>query len=263
VHSNLFHLGHLHIPVFSAFAVVGLIAALILGQRTAPIVHVSKEDMWDAGITAAILAFVISRLLLIATNFKSFLSYPLLVLSLPSITVSGILLTAIILLFFLRTRNVSIGAIMDASAPCFALLWAILSLGSFATGSSGMPTDLPWGIEDSVLGRIHPVEVYISIAALVLCVILYHALHYSGYPGYFTGKTAATGLFLAGAISFFLDFLSQPADPTRIVLIDPVQWVGFAMLLFGFLLLLPQLVTTPDPQVDLDHESEESTPHAV
>jgi phosphatidylglycerol:prolipoprotein diacylglycerol transferase len=257
VHANLFHLGHLHIPVFSAFAAVGLICALLLSQRTARLAGVAPEAMWDTGMAAAITALVVSRLLLIATNLKSFLSYPLLVLSLPSFTFSGVLLTALILAIYLRRKRLSLARVADAAAPCLALLWAILSLGSFATGSQGMPTTLPWAIDDRILGPIHPVEVYTASAALFLCVLLFRALSFSTTPG----KTAATGLFLAGPIAFFLDFFTQPADPAHIVLLDPIQWLALAMALAGFFLLLPQLARS-QPASNSETRPE-STPHAV
>ena len=264
MHANLFHLGHLHIPVFSAFAVVGLIVALLLSQRTAPLAGIEPETMWDAGIAATISTFVISRLLLIATNFKSFLAYPLLVLTLPSITVSGVILTGFFMIFFLRSREVSIGRVLDAASPCLALLWAIVSLGSFATGSQGMPTNLPWAIDDSVLGPIHPVEVYTALAALLLSIVLFRSLTFRDRRGYIAGRPAATGLFLGGGIAFFLDFLTQPADPTRIVLLDPIQWVALTLILLGVLILAPQVISENEPPVYYDPEAEqESNPHAV
>ncbi len=257
MHANLLHLGHLHIPVFSAFAAVGLIVALLLSQRTARLAGLATEAMWDAGMAAAISALVVSRLLLVATNLKNFLAYPLLVLSLPSFTVSGVFLTAVILAIYLRRERLSIARVADASAPCLTLLWAILSMGAFATGSHGMPTTLPWALEDRLLGTIHPVEVYTASAALFLTVLLFRALSFSTTPG----KTAATGLFLAGPIVFFLDFLTQPADPTQIILLDPIQWLALAMILTGFFLLFPQLAANrPAPRRDAPSES---TPHAV
>ena len=237
MHVNTLHLGHLHLPIFSLFLAVGLILALLLTQRTAPLAGLSTEAMWDASLFTALSAFLISRTLLIATNFRSFLSYPFLVLTLPALTVTGLLLTAIALAIYLHRRHLPFARVMDAAASSLALLWAILSIGSFLTGSDGLPTKLPWAIQDPLAGPIHPVELYAASAALALAVFLYRTLPHSPKPG----TTAATGLFLAGATLFFLDFLTQPATADRIVLLDPVQWVALAMLLTGFFTLLPSL----------------------
>jgi len=256
MHDSLLHLGHLHIPVFSAFAVVGLLAALFLSQRTARLAGLSPEAMWDAGVVAAISVFVISRLLLVAFNFKSFLAYPVLILTLPSVTFTGLFGAGVVMAFFLRYRRIAYTRFMDAAAPCLALLWAILSLGGFATGSKGLPTTLPWGIEDAMLGKIHPVEVYTSVAALVLCVALIAALATADARGEAPGKTTATGLFLFGAIVFFLTFLTQPTEASLILLLDPIQWLGLGAIGVGTWMALAQLDHASEPQ-------QESSPHAI
>ena len=240
MHANLFHFGHLHIPVFSAFAAVGLIAAVLLSQRTAPFAGLRPQAMWDTAVLAALSAFVISRLLLIATNLKSFLAYPLLILSLPSLTFSGVLLTALVLWFILRRRNLPALRVLDAAAAPLALLWAIVSVGSFATGSVGIPTRVPWAIQDRLLGAVHPVEVYTALAAFTLAGVLYALLTRPGAAAT-PGLVAGTGSFLAGGIAFLLDFFAQPADSSRIVLLDPVQWLALFLILTGSFLLVPHL----------------------
>ena len=257
MHDSLLHLGHLHIPVFSAFAVVGLIAALFLSQRTARLAGLLPEAMWDAGVVAAISVFVISRVLLVAFNFKSFLAYPVLILTLPSVTFTGLFGAGVVTAIFLRYRGIAYARFLDAAAPCLALLWAILSLGGFATGSKGLPTTLPWGIEDALLGRIHPVEVYTAIAAFALCGVLIAALMTAQARGESAGKTAATGLFLFGAIVFFLTFLTQPTEASQILLLDPIQWLGLAAIGLGTVMALTHLDHAPSaPQ-------QESSPHAI
>jgi phosphatidylglycerol:prolipoprotein diacylglycerol transferase len=256
MHASLIHLGPLHIPVFSAFAVVGLIVALLLSQRTAVLAGLRPEAVWDAGVVAAISVFAISRLLPVAFNFKSFLAYPVLILTLPSVTFTGLFGTCMAMMYFLRRRGISYARFLDAAAPCLALLWAILSLGGFATGSKGLPTTLPWGIEDAMLGRIHPVEVYTAIAAVALCVVLLRALVVAHARGDAPGKTAVTGLFLFGALAFFLAFLTQPTEGSQIFLLDPMQWLGLGSIELATVMALPHL----------DHSattSQESSPHAI
>src|SRR5665213_3854163 len=64
-------LGPLRLTVYGIFAAAGLIAALWLSQRTAPRVGLPANKLWDAGVIAVIAAFVASRVLLIAFDFRA------------------------------------------------------------------------------------------------------------------------------------------------------------------------------------------------
>ncbi len=117
LHSSYLQLGHLHIPVLGVFAALGLMGALALSQRTARYAGLAPEAVWNAGMTAIVSAFVISRLLLIAFNPHSFLQYPLLILALPSLTTTGIFITALFMLGFIRWCKLPLLPLLDATAP--------------------------------------------------------------------------------------------------------------------------------------------------
>jgi len=177
VHSFYLQLGPLHIPIFGIFAALGLMSAFALSQRTARHAGLNPDAVWNALMTAVISAFVISRLLLIAFNLHNFLEYPLLMIGLPSLTSTGVLLTSLFMLLYLRWRRLPLPAFLDAVAPCAALLWAFVNLGRIAQGTrEGMPAHLPWGVGDAQLGRVHPVEMYTVVAASALCIWLYRFL---------------------------------------------------------------------------------------
>src|SRR5271168_1225886 len=95
MHPYILHFGRLLIPTFGVLAAVGLMAALTLSLRTAAIVDLSPDSVWNAGLFALLSAFVLSRVLLVITNLHNFLAYPILLLAVPSLTATGILLTAI------------------------------------------------------------------------------------------------------------------------------------------------------------------------
>src|ERR1700693_1743158 len=101
-------------------------AGLGLSQRTARSVGIDGAKLWDAGITGMIAAFVISRALLVVFNLHSFLMYPTLLLAVPSLTTTGVLLTAAFLLLYLRRKRLALLAVLDASAPRAALVWAFV-----------------------------------------------------------------------------------------------------------------------------------------
>src|ERR1700679_2690879 len=95
-----------------------------------------------------------------------------LLLELPSLTLSGVVLTAIVAVLYLRRRRLPLLNTLDAAAPCAALVWAFLGLGRFAEGTrDGMPGTVPWAVSSS-FGRVHPLEIYSAVGWLVLCGVL-------------------------------------------------------------------------------------------
>src|SRR5271170_1464852 len=230
MHPYLFHSGHLLLPTFGVLAALGLMAALTLSLRTAAIVGLNPDKLWNAGLFTLLSAFVLSRLLLIAANLHNFLAYPILLLTVPSLTSTGILLTLLATLIYLRLRRLPILDTLRAWSPCATLIWAFLALGHFAEGSdAGLPTTLPWGMSippDHT--RLHPVALYAALAAAALTLILLRQLRHRRHPG----DTFALALAATGATQFLLTFVRQPypyLEPTP-TLLDPIQWIALAMI---------------------------------
>ncbi|HEY5330843.1 MAG TPA: prolipoprotein diacylglyceryl transferase family protein [Acidobacteriaceae bacterium] len=228
-----FRIGGLRLPVYGIFAAAGLIAALWLSQRTASRVALPANKLWDAGVFAIIAAFVTSRVLLIAFDLRAFLKYPLLVLSLPSLTYGGMILTALLVWLWLRRQHLPLRDVLDAWAPCAALLAAVLAIAHFVEGTdAGMPTRLPWGVltpGDTVLGRVHPVQIYAAIIALALCIVLYRMLPRRK----FAGQVAAVALIGGGLAAFLLDMLRQPVESSGDALLDPGQFIALTAIIAG------------------------------
>lgn len=240
MHPTLLHFGRFIIPTFGLLAAIGLLAALLLSQRTAIPTHLDPNRLWDAGVFTLLSAYILSRLLLVITNLHSFISYPLLLLTLPSLTPLGILLTAIATIIYLRVKNIPILDTLDAWAPCATLAWAFLALGHFFEGSDpGMITSVPWAIPSSTgLTRLHPIALYAAALAIALTIALLYQLPRRRH----SGDTAALALAATGLIQFFLSFFRQPAlfgTPFADIL-DPIQWAALAMVLAAGLILITQ-----------------------
>lgn len=203
-------IGAVRLPVYGLFATAGLLSALGFSQKTARHVGLAPEPVWDAGIFAVAAAFVLSRLLIVAENWTAFRAVPMLVLTVPSVTSGGSLLTAAATWGYLRRRRLPVLRVMDAWAPCAALLAAFLQLGHFFEGTdAGMPTRLPWGViapGDTVLGRTHPVQIYGVAIAMALCALLHRGLAHRRWDG----EMAAVLLGVGGLLGFGLDMLRQP-----------------------------------------------------
>jgi phosphatidylglycerol:prolipoprotein diacylglycerol transferase len=241
VHPTLLHFGHITLPTFGVLAAVGLMAALSLSLWTAVIAGLSPDRVWNAGLFVLLSAFVLSRLLLIVMYLHAFLTYPILLLAVPSLTPLGLLLTAVVTALYLRMRRLPLLTTLDAWAPCATLVWAFLALGHFAEGSDpGLATTLPWG-RPMIAGGIplHPVALYAAMVAVVLTVVLLGYLRRQQRRG----DTAVLALAAVGIAQFLLTFVRQP-DPAVEVLgnvLDPIQWVSIGMIVAaGIIWLWPR-----------------------
>ncbi len=232
----MLRVGPVRLPLYGVCAAVGLIAALWLSLRTARLVGLAAEQLWDAGLFAVMAAFVISRLLLIAGDVHGFLREPMAMLELPSFTYVGMVLTVVAVLAYLRWKRLPLLKALDAWAPCGAVLAGMLSLGGFFEGSEvGMPTRVPWGMvtPESAGLRVHPVAVYAVVASVVLMVVLMFLLTRKMRDGMVAGVALAAG----GAVGFLLDMVTQPVEMKAGAWLEPGQWLAVGAMLVGGLML--------------------------
>lgn len=236
-------LGPVRVSVYGLFAAVGLIAALWLSLKTARGVGLAAEELWDAGLFAVVAAFVLSRLLLIGGDVRAFLQLPLVMLMRPSFTYGGMMLTAAAVAAYLQWKRLPLLKVLDAWAPCAAVLAAMLSLGRFFEGTdAGMPTrlaGLPGLLGGTVVpgsaGLVHlqPVAIYATVVSVVLLVVLMRLLERRVRAGMVAGVALVAG----GAAGFLLDMITQPVESGSRAWLDPVQWVAVGAMLVGGLML--------------------------
>lgn len=232
-----------HIPAYSVIAIAGMLAALWLSLRTAPLRGLEPDALWDAGVFAIAAAFVISRLLglalfVVVEHGQLTLSLRD-ILSFSSISYLSLAVTAAAVAIWLRWNHLPLLRVMDAWAPCGALLWSALSLADAASGAgNGLPTRLPWGVRASSGARVHPVALYSTVIAIALCGALLALLRRSREPG----RVAAIATIASGTILFLLDMLRVPdqpqAQPLSHNLLDMSQWIALAAIVFGTCLLV-------------------------
>jgi phosphatidylglycerol---prolipoprotein diacylglyceryl transferase len=253
MHPILFHLGHFTVPTFGVLAAIGVLSALWLSLYTASLAGLHSEALWDAGVFTVLSALILSRLLLVMENLKSFFSYPLLILALPSLTATGVVLTLITTVIYLRIRRLPLLRTLDAWAPCATLAWVFLALGHLAEGSDpGLPATVRWSILSPTGGaRLHPVALYAAIAAVLITIVLVVCLRRHPLPG----RTAALAFAASGIAQFLITFLRHPsdaldADPRLLTnVLDPIQWVSLAMVFAAAIIYLqtaPLTSRTPE-----------------
>ncbi len=196
----------------------------------------AAEKLWDAGLFAVAAAFVLSRLLLIGGDVQGFMRAPLVMLRLPSFTYGGMVLTAAAVAVYLQWKELPLLKVLDAWAPCAAVLAAMLNLGSFFEGDdAGMPSRLPWAIKTPRSGgcgcsRWRCMRWW---RAVVLVVVLMGLLG----RRLRAGMVAGVALVAGGGVSFVLDMLTEPAVSGARAWLDPVQWVAVGAMLVGGLML--------------------------
>jgi len=233
---RVLRVGPLRLSVYGVFAAVGLVGALGLSLRTARLVGLEADRIWDAGLFAVMAAFVCSRLLLVVENFSAFLKMPGTLLALPSFTALGMVLTGLAVVGYLQWKKLPLLRVLDAWAPCAAVVAAMLSSGKFFEGDdAGMPSRLPWAIKTPLSGgvRVHPVAMYAAIAAVVLAMGFLMLL--GGVFG--KGGVAGVGLVAGGASGFLIDMVTQPVEMRVGAWLDPAQWVAVIAMLIGGLML--------------------------
>ena len=235
MHPILFHIGPFAFPAFGVLAGLGLMLALLLSERTARLAAVDPANLWDAGLFAIVAAYVFSRALLLIEHWSSFVRIPLLLLAVPSLTASGVMLTLIATLVWLRFKQIPFRSAFDAWAPCATLVWAFLALGHWAEGSDpGVATRSGW---------THPVALYLAVFAIALTLAAFILLREGMRPG----LLAASVFTAAGVGQFFLCFVRVPG--TMLGGLEALQWVSLGMIAAGAALWL----TAADARLAIPH----------
>ncbi len=249
MHPILLHIGHLYLPTFGLLAALGLAGALWLSLRTARLAGLAPDELWNAGLFAVVAAFAASRLLLVMFNFRSFVSAPILLLMVPSLTAMGLGLAAVAVVVFLRRKRMPVLRVFDAWGAPAALVWAFLATGHLAEGSDpGLPSRM--GLRTSLAGYPEqPVALYAAVVALLVAAWLYFLMKRQRAAG----RVAGAGLVCVGTVQFLLTFLRLPYvyEPgSAMAWLDPVQWVGLGMVVAGGCLLLRPV---PLPVIHREH----------
>ncbi len=221
-------LGPMRLTVYGACAAAGVTTAMALSGRVARRVGLSADDTWDAGLFAILSCFVASRLLLVLTDPVAFAHFPLLVLSLPSLTIAGITLAGGMTWAYLKRKSLPVLRLLDVFAPCGAVLAAFLEFGHWMDGSElGMPV-----FRHSASVAFRPVSLYGMVVALGIGVLLWMSAVRVQRPG----RTAALALILGGFAAFLLGMLSLPSDLFDTVWLEPGQMVALGAMLAGAML---------------------------
>lgn len=168
-------LGRLALPTKPLLLLVGLYFVLWLGSRSASLLGIHGDIVWNWGLLSVLGGLVIGRAAYALRYPQAYLASPLSLLSprpasfLPEAAVLGGLVVGAL---YLRRYRVPLAAFADAMAPALTLGWALYALANFLAGDAyGTPTDVPWAVEMWGAPR-HPVQLYEMGAALLTTIWL-------------------------------------------------------------------------------------------
>jgi len=253
VHPVLFHIGPILIPSYGATAALGVLLALAMVLRTARIVAIHPNQLWNLCIVALFTALVGSRLLLIIVNWTVLRSHPAWLLGLamihhPLLAAVGALLAAIAAVLYTRSQRLPVWNTADALAAPLSLGLAFEQFGALLAGSGyGTETTARWSVvyasplaarwSGAPLGvPVHPVQVYAALAFLTISLALLVWLPNRGQQG----DIAGLWLLATGAAIYVTEFWRDPEGRGTILggALDGPQLVAIALVLAGALVLL-------------------------
>lgn len=201
MHPNLFQFGRIVLPAYGFLIALGTVIALLVCVRTARLLGLDTDRVWNLALIATLTALVVNRLLLLFPGWPRFAE---------SAGVAVAIAAGWPCAMFLR---LPLRRTADAAAPSLALAGSFTAIGCLEAGCGyGTPTKLPWAVifrsraamPGTPLGvPLHPTQIYASLCGFVLFLLLLWLV----YRPHRDGDIMATWLFASGVFTFMLAFL--------------------------------------------------------
>ena len=149
---------------------------LYLAERRTDRHGISKEHLNDI-IFYGLAAFIIGgRISYVLQNVLAFSKSPLGIISInPDLfdPLGALAAAFVVVLVYGQRKQLAFWNILDALTPFFAVIFIGLGLSHLAEGTAfGLPTDLPWGIDQWNATR-HPTQLYDALASSLILVLLW------------------------------------------------------------------------------------------
>jgi phosphatidylglycerol---prolipoprotein diacylglyceryl transferase len=252
VHPVLFRFGHLLVPTYGAVAALGVLLALWLALRTARIVGVNPNQLWNLCILSLFAAIAGSRLLLVVLNWTIVRSHPAWLLGLamihhPLLAAAGVVIALIVAIPYARSQDLAFYGTADALAPPLALALSCEQIGALLAGAGyGTETSVPWAVVYThplalrwsgapLFVPVHPVQVYAALSFLLIAIVLVLLLPRRRQQG----DIAGLWLIAVGATVYFTEFWRDPEGRGHVLhgALDWPQLAAVGLVLAGALML--------------------------
>src|SRR3954464_11954807 len=199
MHPRLFELGPVTVYTYGVLLAAAYLLGLKLAMVRAKSRGLDQTRVLDLGIYIIISALVGAKLLLLITDFRSFVNAPSELLSLArsgGVFYGGLILAVVVALWYIRRIGLPLWTTCDVFAPGIALGHVVGRMGCFFAGCCyGKPTTVPWAITftdpyaAANVGTplnipLHPTQLYEAGAeALILVLLLATESRGKRYPG--------------------------------------------------------------------------------
>ena len=195
--------GKLAIQTPGLLIILGLYLGISLAEHFLPKEKISVNQFYAIIFIGFGVGIIGARFFFIIQNIKLFSSSPLNVFSLDGDLLdpfAGVILAGISILVYGYRNKLQFWSTLDLFTPVMAVFAIFLGLSHLASGKAyGVPTSLPWGIDLWGENR-HPSQLYETIAALLIFLVLWRRYGRQGVPGIafllFISSTARVHLFL-------------------------------------------------------------------
>lgn len=228
MHPILFDLGPATIYTYGVLLAAAYLLGLKLAMVRAKARGLDEARVLDLGIYIIISALVGAKLLLVFTDFKTYISDPAELMTLlrsGGVFYGGLILAVSVALWYIRKIGLPLWTTTDVFAPGIALGHVVGRFGCFFAGCCwGRPTDVAWAITftnpyaAANVGTplnvpLHPTQLYEAGAeALILALLL--ATEKKGRP--YPGRTFWVYMLLYAISRFIIEFYRN--DPRGAVL---------------------------------------------
>lgn len=218
MHPILFEVGGWPVYSYGVLLAAAYLAALQLAVVRARRQGIDGTKIMDLGIYLIIAALVGAKAMLIAIDFRYFVSQPREILSLVragGVFYGGLIAALVVAIWLVRRYDLRLWTTADLFAPGIALGHVIGRFGCLLAGCCyGRPTSVPWAITftnpaaaanvGTPLGvPLHPTQLYDAGAELLILIVLL-LTERRGRP--FAGRTFWLYVLLYGISRFIIEF---------------------------------------------------------
>ncbi|MDY6853471.1 MAG: prolipoprotein diacylglyceryl transferase [Thermodesulfobacteriota bacterium] len=191
----LLQIGNFKIHTYGILVAFAFLVGIFLAAKEAKRTGEDPEKILDITFYLILGAIIGSRILYIILHYPYFLENPLEMIKIWKgglVFYGGFLLALSVVIWYIRKNQLNFWKILDILAPSIAIGQGIGRLGCFFAGCCfGKETTLPWAVTFShheSLARLgvplHPVQLYASINAFSIFIILTIAKRYKKFDGF-------------------------------------------------------------------------------
>jgi phosphatidylglycerol:prolipoprotein diacylglycerol transferase len=181
----LYEIGPLTLRTYGLFLSISFVLGISLAVKSGRDRGLATKDILDLCFVIMVSAIIGSRLYFVLTHIKDYSDNPLRVFSIWEGGLSmfgGIILALIAVKLYIDRRGIAFALFGDVVAPSLMLGTFVTRIGCFMNGCCfGMPTEGSLGVVFPHYGAagsyfpataIHPTQLYLSLMALVIFLIL-------------------------------------------------------------------------------------------